>query len=106
MKLDQNGVPTKYKKIVDGKAAAYSGGWGTASGRKPMPGHIAVDPKQFPYGTEMWIVSSDGKYVYGYAIAADTGGFVQQKTFTVDLYMHSYEEACRWGARQVRIYVL
>ena len=106
VKLDQNGVPTKYKKIVDGKAAAYSGGWGTASGRKPMPGHIAVDPKQFPYGTEMWIVSSDGKYVYGYAIAADTGGFVQQKTFTVDLYMHSYEEACRWGARQVRIYVL
>ena len=71
-----------------------------------MPGHIAVDPKQFPYGTEMWIVSTDGKYVYGYAIAADTGGFVQQKTFTVDLYMHSYEEACRWGARQVRIYVL
>ncbi len=106
VKLDQNGVPTKYKKIVDGKAAAYSGGWGTASGRKAMPGHIAVDPKQFPYGTEMWIVSTDGKYVYGYAIAADTGGFVQQKTFTVDLYMHSYEEACRWGARQVRIYVL
>lgn len=106
VKLNANGVPTKYKKIVDGKAAAYSGGWGTASGRKPMPGHIAVDPKQFPYGTEMWIVSTDGKYVYGYAIAADTGGFVQQKTFTVDLYMHSYEEACRWGARQVRIYVL
>lgn len=106
VKLDQNGVPTKYKKVVDGKAAAYSGGWGTASGRKAMPGHIAVDPKQFPYGTEMWIVSTDGKYVYGYAIAADTGGFVQQKTFTVDLYMHSYEEACRWGARQVRIYVL
>lgn len=106
VKLDQNGIPTNYRKIVDGKAAAYSGGWGTASGRKPMPGHIAVDPKQFPYGTEMWIVSTDGKYVYGYAIAADTGGFVQQKTFTVDLYMHSYEEACRWGARQVRIYVL
>lgn len=106
VKLDRNGVPTKYKKIVDGKAAAYSGGWGTASGRKPMPGHIAVDPRQFPYGTEMWIVSTDGKYVYGYAIAADTGGFVQQKTFTVDLYMNSYEEACRWGARQVRIYVL
>ena len=106
VKIDANGVPTKYKKIVDGKAAAYSGGWGTASGRKPMPGHIAVDPKQFPYGTEMWIVSADGKYVYGYAIAADTGGFVQQKTFTVDLYMHSYEEACEWGARQVRIYVL
>ncbi len=44
VKLDQNGVPTKYKKVVDGKAAAYSGGWGTASGRKAMPGHIAVDP--------------------------------------------------------------
>lgn len=43
-----------------------------------MPGHIAVNPKQFPYGTELYIVSLDGKFVYGYCMAADTGGFARE----------------------------
>lgn len=106
VKIDKNGVPTSYKKYIDGKAAAYTGGTSTSTGRKPMPGLIAVNPKQIPYGTAMWIVSLDGNFVYGYAIAADTGGFVSRKTFTVDLYMNTYEDCCRWGARQVRIYIL
>lgn len=106
VKLDSNGLPTNYKKIVDGTATAYYGGGGTASGRKAMPGHIAVDPKQFPYGTELYIVSLDGKFCYGYCIAADTGGFVKKNTCTVDLYFNTYEECCAWGYRGVRIYVL
>lgn len=106
VKINSKGVPTSYKKYIDGKAAAYTGGTSTSTGRKPMPGLIAVNPKQIPYGTAMWIVSLDGNFVYGYAIAADTGGFVQRKTFTVDLYMNTYEDCCRWGARQVRIYIL
>lgn len=102
-----NGAPTSYSKIIRGKAAAYSArpGAKTASGRKAMPGHIAVNPKQIPYGTEMWIVSTDG-YVYGYAIAADTGGFIHQGKFTVDLYMSTTAECRQWGARDVIIYVL
>ena len=106
VKLNANGVPKNYKKIVDGTATAYYGGTGTASGRKPMPGHIAVNPKQFPYGTELYIVSLDGKFVYGYCIAADTGGFAKRNSCTVDLYMNTYEECCAWGYRGVRIYVL
>ena len=105
VKLNANGVPKNYKKIVDGTATAYYGGTGTASG-KPMPGHIAVNPKQFPYGTELYIVSLDGKFVYGYCIAADTGGFAKRNSCTVDLYMNTYEECCAWGYRGVRIYVL
>ena len=104
----ENGVPVSYKSVVTGKAASYtaSAGAGTASGRKVKPGYIAVDPEQFPYGTELYIVATDGT-VYGYAIAADTGGFVHNGSgFTVDLFMNSYEECMKWGARDVIIYVL
>ncbi|MCL2023286.1 MAG: ubiquitin-like domain-containing protein [Oscillospiraceae bacterium] len=104
--LDQNGVPKNYKSVVTGLAKSYSLGKRTASGRPTKPGHIAVDPKQFPYGTALYIVSEDGKYVYGYAIAADTGGFVKKNSCMVDLFMPSYADCIRWGARNVRIYVL
>lgn len=105
IEFDSNGLPTNYKSVIEGKAAAYTGGVSTSTGKKPQPGYIAVDPKQIPYGTEMYIVSLDGKYIYGYCIAADTGGFVQKKTFTCDLYMNTLEECYQWGARQVRIYI-
>lgn len=105
MKFDANGLPTNYKSIIEGKAAAYTGGGRTSTGKKAQPGYIAVNPKQIPYGTEMYIVSMDGKYVYGYCIAADTGGFAQKGTFTVDLYMNTLSECYQWGARQVRIYL-
>lgn len=105
IEFDSNGLPTNYKSVIEGKAAAYTGGVSTSTGKKPQPGYIAVDPNQIPYGTEMYIVSLDGKYIYGYCIAADTGGFVQKKTFTCDLYMNALEECYQWGARQVRIYI-
>ena len=102
-----DGAPTQYSKIITGKAAAYtaSSGSKTASGRTVKPGYIAVDPKQIPYGTEMWIVSTDG-IVYGYAIAADTGGFVKKGQFTVDLFMNTDSESIQWGSRDVVIYIL
>ena len=103
-----NGVPTSYKSVTTGKAAAYTASptAKTASGRTVKPGYIAVDPKQFPYGTELWIVGVDGT-VYGYAIAADTGGFVYNGSgFTVDLFMNTYDECINWGAKDVYIYVL
>lgn len=103
----ENGVPTSYKRVVTGKAAAYSASAGakTASGRTVKPGYIAVDPNQFPYGTELYIVSTDG-IVYGYCIAADTGGFVKKGKFMVDLFMNTTAQCRQWGARDVIIYVL
>ena len=104
--IGENNVPTSYKKVITGKAAAYCIPGGTTStGKKVKPGYIAVNPKQIPYGTEMWIVSTDG-VVYGYAIAADTGGFAKKGTFTVDLYMNSKSQCRQWGARNVNIYIL
>lgn len=106
LKLDKNGIPVDYAYCVEGKATAYTGDPETASGRKPMPGHIAVDPKEFPYGTELYVVSADGRYVYGYCIAADTGGFVKMGNTDIDLYMDNEDMCDDWGNRGVKIYVL
>lgn len=104
--IGENNVPTEYKYTIKGRGAAYCIPGGiTATGRPVKPGYIAVNPKQIPYGTEMWIVSDDG-VVYGYAIAADTGGFVKKGYFTCDLYMNSTEQCYQWGDRGVTIYVL
>lgn len=104
--IGANGVPTNYKYTIKGKAAAYCIPGGiTSTGKRVKPGYIAVNPEQIPYGTEMYIVSDDG-VVYGYAIAADTGGFAKQGKFVVDLYMNSTAQCYSWGARNVTIYVL
>lgn len=107
IQLDKNGIPVnaKYSKTV--QATAYHEGHGdTATGVRQRPGIVAVDPKIIPYGTKMYIVSTDGKYVYGYAIAADTGGFVKSRPTNVDLNFAT-ESACRaFGRRNVTIYFL
>lgn len=106
IELDENGIPVNYKSVVSAKATAYTGDPATASGRTPMPGHIAVDPEEYPYGTELYIVSADGSYVYGYCIAADTGGFVERGNTDVDLYMDNEDMCFDWGNRGIKIYVL
>lgn len=106
VKLDKNGIPVNYEYCISGKATAYTGDPATSTGRKPMSGHIAVDPKEIPYGTELYVVSADGSYVYGYCIAADTGGFVEMGNTDIDLYMDNEDMCYDWGNRNVKIYVL
>ena len=102
-----DGLPENYTRIVSGKATAYSAKAGarTASGRYAVVGTVAVNPNVIPYGSELYIVSHDG-LVYGYAIAADTGYALMDGRVTVDLFMGSYQDSCRWGAHIVDIYVL
>lgn len=106
--LDENGVPTSYSNVLTGKSCAYSAKptAKTASGRQVKVGYVAVDPSIIPYGTELYIVSTDGKYVYGYAVAADTGTALLDGRILVDLFMESYDASCDWGAKQVNIYIL
>ncbi len=106
LELDENGIPVNYTKRVEAKATAYTGDPATSTGRKPMPGHIAVDPEEYPYGTEFYIVSADGSYVYGYCVAADTGGFVDMGNTDVDLYLDNEDMCYNWGNRDIIIYVL
>jgi 3D (Asp-Asp-Asp) domain-containing protein len=106
--LDENGVPTKYSSVLTGKGVAYFAkpGAKTASGRTAAPGMVAVDPSIIPYGTKLYIASTDNKLVYGYAIAADTGTSLLNGVCLVDLYMNSYDECVNWGAHEVNVYIL
>ncbi|MBQ2419946.1 MAG: 3D domain-containing protein, partial [Clostridia bacterium] len=92
-----------------GKASAYTYGDGnkTATGKGVRPGYVAVNPKIIPYGTKLFIRTPDGKYMYGYASAEDTGGFIYwSNPRVVDLFFTS-ESACRtFGVRNIEIYVL
>lgn len=107
IELDENGIPVNYKKATRVQATAYTyTGNRCATGVKPQPGYIAVNPKVIPYGTKMYIVSADGKYVYGYAIAADTGGFIKSRPTNVDLFLET-QAACKYfGRRDIIIYFL
>ncbi len=105
-KLDKNGVPVNYKKKITGTASAYCCGTTTATGKSVKPGYIAVNPKQIPYGTKLYIRTSDGNIIYGYASAEDTGGFVSWGNTVADLYMSSYSDCVNFGRRSVEIYVL
>ena len=105
-RLDENGAPAQYKSYFDGTATAYYGGGLTSTGVPAAVGYVAVNPNVIPYGTKLYITSLDGEIVYGYAIAADTGGFAKGGWADVDLYMNTYEECVRFGKRGVRIYIL
>lgn len=107
LKIGANGLPTKYKSVINAQATAYCIPGGiTSTGKRAQTGYIAVDPKEIPYGTEMYIVSADGRYVYGYCIAADTGSYIYDVDWTVDLYMNSEAQCRNWGRRDIIIYVL
>ena len=107
LKIGANGLPTKYKSVINAQATAYCIPGGiTSTGKRAQTGYIAVDPKEIPYGTEMYIVSADGRYVYGYCIAADTGSYIYDVDWTVDLYMNSEAQCRTWGRRDIIIYVL
>lgn len=105
--LDENGVPVSYSRVLVGNASAYSGDARTSTGTVPIPGSIAVDPSIIPYGTQMWIVSADGQYVYGYAVAEDTGGFIRWHNAPIaDLFFNTSEECVAFGRRDIVIYIL
>ncbi|MDD6200018.1 MAG: 3D domain-containing protein [Firmicutes bacterium] len=76
----------------------------TATGTLCRVGAIAVDPKVIPYGTRMYIVTNDGEYIYGIAVAEDCGGAI--KGNRVDLYFDSVDECWTFGIRDCTIYFL
>jgi len=107
MALNSKNQPLNYKKVYTNKSCtAYSIGTRGASGMRLGVGTIAVNPKVIPYGTKLWITSADGKFVYGYAVAADTGSFANGTRTFADLYFGSYTEACYFGRRSLNIYVI
>ena len=111
IELDSAGQPLKYKSMISGKATAYTsdrGDSGTicSTGMRAQVGVVAVNPKRIPYGSKLYITSPDGSYVYGYAIAGDTGGGVRKNALVADLFMDTYEECIQFGRRTMNVYIL
>lgn len=106
--LDAYGTPISYSQVLTGSSCAYTAPSGslTSTGRTAAVGLVAVNPDIIPYGTELYITSSDGSKVYGYAIAADTGGAVMRGSIIVDLFMNSESDCYDWGRRDVNVYFL
>lgn len=105
-----DGVP------VEGVAAVYSGQRATgysasatakgASGRRLTYGTVAVNPNVIPYGSLLYITSDDGRFVYGYAYAADTGTAMMEGHAFIDLYYETYAESVKNAVISVTVYVL
>ncbi len=104
-----------YSKVITANATAYDASscgkspshpaYGiTATGAKAGYGIVAVDPSVIPLGSKLYIESADGSYVYGSAVAADTGGAI--KGNRIDLCFNTRAEAIRFGRRPVKVYIL
>lgn len=109
LSLSSSGTPQSFSRLIHGVATAYWAptGSSTSTGRGAGVGNVAVDPSRIPYGSRLYIMSPDGSFVYGSAIAADTGGFVSNGSgVTVDLFMPSESSCSSFGVRNVCIYVL
>ena len=76
----------------------------TATGTKVHKGTVAVDPSIIPYGTKMYIVSSDGKFVYGEGTAEDCGPAI--KNDRIDLFYFTFKECAAFGRRDCYVYFL
>ncbi|MGN0487821.1 MAG: 3D domain-containing protein [Ruminococcus sp.] len=106
--IDCNGKKIAYKKIVSGSGTAYYAhpGARTSVGDTVHVGGVAVNPNVIPYGSKLYIESPDGSFVYGYAVANDTGGFATAGTAVVDLYYDTLSQCVQFGRRTLNIYVL
>lgn len=99
--------PASYTQVLTGRATGYSASRGRgASGLGLGYGTVAVDPDVIPYGTLLYIASTDGNFVYGYAVATDTGTALKSGRVLVDLFYETRAEAMLNGVINVNVYVV
>ena len=106
--VDASGNTVSYTRKLTGTSTAYYAAEGsiTATGTPVFVGGVAVNPNVIPYGSKLYIVSSDGSCVYGYATAVDTGGALMSGSLLVDVFYPTYSQCMNWGRRNVTVYVL
>lgn len=105
---DHNGATVAFKQVISGSGTAYTAPAGalTATGVAAYHGGVAVNPDIIPYGSKLYITSTDGSVVYGYATAVDTGGALMDGSAIVDCFYNSYDECVSFGRRNVNVYIL
>lgn len=102
-----SGATMKFSGTKSMTATAYTAGSGgadtcTATGTTVHVGVVAVDTRVIPLGTKMYIVTNDGRVVYGMAVAEDTG----VRGNVVDLYYDTYSQCINFGRRSCTVYLL
>jgi len=116
--LDENGIPIQYSYVLREQRAtgywrggnAYGAGSRTCQAKTGVfyctAGTVAVRTNQIPYGTKLYIRTPGGGFIYGYAVANDTGTALVEGIIDVDLFYDTYEESKLNSVRWVDIYVL
>lgn len=100
-------APTTYTQVLTGRGTGYYSATGKGSSGLGLGyGTIAVNPNIIPYGTLVYIESTDGNFVYGYAIATDTGIALMDGTCLVDMFYETYEESCLNWVHEVNVYIV
>ena len=96
----------RFSKTLTLNATAYTSGPNgqTSTGRRAQVGVVAIDPKYISYGTQMFIMSESGNFVYGKCVAGDCGGAIDNND--VDLYMTSESLCESWGRRNVTAFII
>lgn len=107
IRMGPDGIPQGYTRVINGaNTTAYSSSGGRgASGLGLYNGTAAVNPGNIPYGTRMYITSSDGSFIYGWTIATDTGIALMDGRATIDLYFETNGECLRFGRRALDVYI-
>jgi len=106
------GNPINYHaRLTNQRATAYSPhcvgvGAITSTGQRAAVGLVAVNPNTIPYGSLLYIASECRTFVYGYAIAADTGGDLLRGRIDIDLFYDSHLETRHHGNRRVNVFIL
>ena len=94
-----------YKRLMEATAYTYVPGlttWTTATGARLKKGIVAVDPREIPMHTEMYITCD--VFEYGYGVAEDTGGAI--KGNIIDLAFMTVDECINFGRRNVWVYFI
>ena len=73
----------------------------TATGTKPRPGTMAVNPAVIPYGAEIAVIYRDGTVERGRA--EDTGGMIRASRCKVDVFRWTHDEAVRDGKKDATV---
>ena len=108
VEMGVDGLPVNASRVMrSAVCTAYSSSGGRgASGLGLYCGTVAVNPRVIPYGTRLFITSPDQSFVYGFAIATDTGGAMMEGRVDIDLYFATNAECLRFGKRALDVYIL
>lgn len=115
--LTSRGDNFRYSKVLTCTATAYDLSYESTGKYPGQPGHgitatgtyckrgtVAVDPRVIPLGSRLYIEADNGSWVYGYAVAEDTGGAI--KGNKVDLFFPTASEVRNFGRRTAKVYIL